>query len=127
MLDGDTIDKVGERIRLFGIDAPEAREPGGSAATAFLRRLVQGRAVECRQIDRDRYGRIVALCAAGGVDLSLAMIHAGHAVAYCLYLRRQRPDLLVAFRAAEAEAKAAKRGLWATPFREWRDWHCAAR
>ena len=122
--DGDTMTINGERIRLFGIDAPERDQPGGHEATQELRRIVGRTTPRCEQVDVDRYGRTVALCAVAGVDLSLAMLRAGWAVAWCYYLRRQRPGLLPAFLRAEAEAKAARRGLWARPFKAWREWGC---
>lgn len=122
--DGDTFSIDGERIRLFGIDAPERDQPGGPEATQELRRIVGRATPRCEQIDVDRYGRTVALCAVAGADLSLAMVRAGWAVAWCYYLRRQRPALLGRFQGAETEAKAARRGMWVRPFRAWRDWGC---
>lgn len=77
-------------IRLQGIDAPEmpgscrsGRDctPGDPfAARDYLRSLTRGRAVQCSPEGTDRYGRIIARCAVDGVDLSCAMIAAGHAV-----------------------------------------------
>ena len=75
--DGDTMTINGERIRLFGIDAPERDQPGGHEATQELRRIVGRTTPRCEQVDVDRYGRTVALCAVAGVDLSLAMLRAG--------------------------------------------------
>ena len=69
--DGDTLRIGSERIRLHGIDAPESaqscRAGGktwacGAAATRALRERIAGRPVECAERDRDRYGRIVAVC-----------------------------------------------------------------
>jgi endonuclease YncB( thermonuclease family) len=124
IIDGDSLEVDGVTIRLFGIDAAEWRDPGGREATADLRRLVGGRDPDCRRVDTDRYGRTVALCSVGGADLSLSMVRAGWAVAWCDYLRRQRPALLPAFQAAEADARGARRGMWARPFRAWRAWGC---
>src|ERR1051325_3472732 len=84
VIDGDTFDLNGERIRLFGIDAPEKKQPGGAEATAELRRLMRRDPV-CKEVHRDRYERTVSLCAIDGTDLSLAMIRAGQAVAWCAY------------------------------------------
>ncbi|MCU0892446.1 MAG: DUF1294 domain-containing protein [Sandarakinorhabdus sp.] len=90
--DGDNVrcDGLKPAIRLEGIDAPEmpgACRPGREctpgdpfAARDALRALTQGRSVICTQQDRDRYGRIIARCSADGIDLSCAMIAAGHAV-----------------------------------------------
>ena len=61
-------------MRLFGIDAPERDQACridevayhcGLEATKALGKLVQGRRVTCRERDRDRYGRIVAVCYVG--------------------------------------------------------------
>lgn len=124
IVDGDTFETKTERVRLFGIDAPERNQPGGPQATEALRRLIGKAAPSCTEVDEDRYGRMVALCSVNGVDLSLAMVRAGHAVAWCYYLRKRRRDLLARFRAAEAEAQKAKLGIWAKPFTAWRDWKC---
>lgn len=90
--DGDNVRCAGLKpaIRLEGIDAPEmpgACRPGRDctpgdpyAARDALRALTQGRSVICTRQDTDRYGRIIARCSADGIDLSCAMIAAGHAV-----------------------------------------------
>lgn len=90
VIDGDTLRCPSGRIRLAGIDAPEmpghcrpGREctPGDPyASSTHLRLLISGSAVQCRKVDTDRYGRIVARCTANAIDLSCAQIDAGHAV-----------------------------------------------
>lgn len=89
VIDGDTFTCSGRRIRLASIDAPEM--PGHCkqgrkctqgdpyASRDYLRSLASG-SVTCRSIETDHYGRTVALCEAGGKDLSCAMVGAGHAV-----------------------------------------------
>jgi endonuclease YncB( thermonuclease family) len=90
LLDGDTFTCAGVRIRLAGIDAPEmpghcragrSCTPGDPVASRDYLRNLSGGQVKCRPIETDRYGRTVALCEAGGKDLSCAMIAARHAVA----------------------------------------------
>jgi endonuclease YncB( thermonuclease family) len=90
--DGDAIRCAGQRrsMRLNGIDAPEmpgacrqARRctPGDPfAARDHLRSLTAGRAVRCRRLAVDSYGRAIVACRAAGADLSCAMVAAGHAV-----------------------------------------------
>lgn len=89
VVDGDTLRCPSGRIRLASIDAPElpghcrpGREctPGDPyASTEHLRSLIVGHAVQCSYVDTDRYGRTVARCTAGGVDLSCAQVSSGHA------------------------------------------------
>ncbi len=78
VIDGDTIEVAGQRIRLHGIDAPESRQlcrrdgerwQCGKDATSALKAFLGGRPVSCDELDRDRYRRIVARCAVDGVDI----------------------------------------------------------
>jgi len=88
ILDGDTLECDGERVRLVGIDAPEMPghcRPGRKcvqgdpvAAKEYLE-LVTAGLVECVSEGRDHYDRTLGRCSAGGVDLSCAMIKEGHA------------------------------------------------
>jgi hypothetical protein len=72
---GDTLKQGGVTFRLWGIDAPEAKQvcpdgwPAGSLATTRLQALTAGRSIVCQEKDRDRYSRIVAICRASGEDL----------------------------------------------------------
>lgn len=115
--DGDTLDFGGSRVRLFGIDAPERsqtcqRVAGpwecGADATEMLAGLIAGQQVNCEQRDTDRYGRPVAICSAGGIDLSEAMARAGYAIA----LEQFGTDY---FPAAE-QARNARLGIWEGTF-----------
>jgi endonuclease YncB( thermonuclease family) len=124
VIDGDTIEIHGQRIRLYGIDAPEASQPCdldgkpwrcGQASANALAEYVGRRTVTCEPRDRDRYGRLVAACSVGGANISAWMVREGWAVAY----RRYSQD----FVANEAAARAAKRGIWRSAFIvpwEWR-------
>ena len=89
--DGDTIKLAGTTYRLWGIDAPETGQacadgwPAGLEANRKMAELVAGRAITCEPRDKDRYGRIVALCRADGQDLGAAMVSAGMAWAFTRY------------------------------------------
>ena len=113
VIDGDTLEVGGARIRLHGIDAPESaqrcRAGGrawrcGSEATRALERRIGSRTVACAARDRDRYGRTVAVCRVGGADVNAWMVAEGWAFAYRKYSTE--------YVAEETAAKAAKRGVW---------------
>jgi endonuclease YncB( thermonuclease family) len=112
--DGDTLRCGPERVRLFGVDAPELRrgktaaEPLAYEARDELIRLTRGR-VACRFVDRDRYGRFVGKCWSNATsDVNAAMIRSGLATEYRRYSKG-------AYARAEGEAQAAGRGYWAAP------------
>jgi len=115
--DGDTLTLGADRIRLFGIDAPELQQTCqrggqswacGAEAKARLAALVDGREVVCSTDGVDDFGRLLARCTAAGVDLNQMMVMSGHAVAF----RRYSTDYVP----AEDIAKLARRGVWAGSF-----------
>ena len=71
VIDGDTIDVAGERIRFHGIDAPESGQTCvvglevwlcGQKADHALYNFIGTSSVTCQERDVDRYGRTVATC-----------------------------------------------------------------
>ncbi|MEO8467443.1 MAG: thermonuclease family protein [Gammaproteobacteria bacterium] len=116
-IDGDSFEIGSDRVRLFGIDAPEGRQDCrrngqtwrcGEEAAAKLRSLVQGATLRCTPHDTDEYGRSVAVCKNGSTDINAEMVRAGLALAY----RRYSTDYVD----EENDARNAKRGLWAGEF-----------
>ncbi|MDG4554396.1 MAG: thermonuclease family protein [Candidatus Competibacter sp.] len=112
--DGDTLtvqtgDNRRVRVRLAGIDAPEHDQPYGAAATRSLTALALNRIVRVRRVAEDDYGRVVGAVVADGRDLDAEQIRRGMAWVYRRYARSRR------LYALEAEAKQARRGLWADP------------
>ncbi len=95
VIDADTWDVAGQRVRLYGIDAPERdqtcqRTSGeiwecGAWATTQVRARYEGKSAECTALDTDRYGRIVARCQVGGQDVGRELVRAGLAFAYRRY------------------------------------------
>ena len=124
VIDGDSIEVAGQEIRLHGIDAPEFKQTCvasgkswrcGRQAAHALARKVSGREVVCAQRDRDRYGRVVAVCRRAGEDLNAWLVAEGWALAYRRHSR--------AYIGEEAAARAARRGIWRGEFVppwEWR-------
>ncbi|WP_312417755.1 thermonuclease family protein [Shinella sp.] len=127
VIDGDTIEIAGERIRLNGIDAPESRQLcedgafsayrcGQRAALALADWLDQAQPIKCKQIDKDRYSRIVATCERAGADVGEWLVRAGHALDWPRYSNGR-------YAAAQADARAHSRGIWRGRFDlpwEWR-------
>lgn len=124
VIDGDTIEIHGNRIRLHAVDAIESRQrcllPGGKVwncgrASALALADKIGRApVSCDVRDVDRYGRLVAVCRKGNEDLNAWLVASGWAVAY----RRYGRDYV----SEENAARKARRGIWASEFMMPWDW-----
>ena len=129
VIDGDTIEIHGQRIRLFGIDAPEGSQlcvrPNGErwrcgqqSSFALADRI--GRAtVRCEPRDIDRYRRIVAACFKGTEDLNRWMVANGWAVAY----RRYSVDYVT----DEDAARRKRINMWSGDFEMPWDWRAQRR
>lgn len=128
VIDGDTLDVSGVRIRLHGIDAFEADQSCrrqnlawacGAAAANHLRTLAQGRRVMCEVRDTDQYGREVAVCAVAGRDLGRTMVSDGLAVAYHRYS--------MAYAGDELAARRRRDGAWEGSFDRPEQWRRQSR
>jgi endonuclease YncB( thermonuclease family) len=116
VVDGDTFDIGGTRVRLHAIDAPEldqSREDANGAVWEcgnWVRRetraLFEGRSATCVQSDTDQYGRVIAKCRIDGIDMGATLVTSGLAFAY----RRYGMD----YDLAEKGAVVAQRGLHAS-------------
>jgi endonuclease YncB( thermonuclease family) len=125
--DGDTITvldstKKQHKIRLQGIDAPEAKQAFGQASKQHLSNLVFNRQVvaECGKIDR--YKRQVCVVMVNGQDANLAQVRAGIAWWYRAYANEQIPEHRAQYQAAEMDARKQRIGLWrdADPVPPWK-------
>jgi endonuclease YncB( thermonuclease family) len=77
VLDGDTIEVGGVRVRLEGLHCPEGNELGGSAATSAMRGLTAGQHVSCSLTGQRSYNRMIGTCYVGDADLTAAIIRQG--------------------------------------------------
>lgn len=117
VIDGDTIEIHGVRVRLEGIDAPEVEQtcgralagtwPCGKEAAQHLALLLIGREVRCEDKGRDVYRRILGLCFSDGLDINAYMVRNGLAWAFVKYSR--------AYVETEAQARALELGIWQGP------------
>jgi endonuclease YncB( thermonuclease family) len=126
--DGDGLRLNGERIRLWGVDAPEMGQECvlrgipyscGLKAKNALTGLLWGKAPRCEEVHTDRYGRTVARCSVDGKDLGGEMVRLGWALDFRRYSNGFYAEL-------EADARGHRRGLWAGEFERpsaWRKEH----
>ena len=125
VIDGNTLEIGGERIRLDGIDAPDPDQQClsgkgrpyacGTHATRELAGLVSGHTLVCKGEERDPDDRLIAVCSLGPFDLGEMMVAGGWALA--------DPVRGAAYTRAETAARARKEGLWKGTFDppwEWR-------
>lgn len=124
VIDGDTLDVGGARVRLHGVDAferdqmcdgPRGPWACGAAATRALKDRAEGRRVVCVVRDTDRYGRKVSRCEQDGADVAEALVAEGLALAY----RRYSRDYIDEELAAEAAGAGAWNGSFDRP-EQWR-------
>jgi endonuclease YncB( thermonuclease family) len=115
VVDGDTLEIHGIRIRLWGIDAPESsqlcrgedssRYRCGAEAANDLDTFIGRRTTSCVPINLDRYGRTVATCSVDGADLGEWLVHNGLALDWLQYSKAK-------YAAIQREAEQAGRGIW---------------
>lgn len=118
--DGDTITilqgKQQIKVRLFGIDAPELKQPYGKKSKQFLASLIAGQMVEVEPKGKDRYKRTLGIIYYKGQDINAQMVLNGYAWAYVKYSRMYVDQ--------EKTAREKKLGLWqsriTTPPWVWR-------
>lgn len=132
VVDGDSLEIVQHRVRLFGIDAPEIGQTCydragrdyacGERARDALEAAIGAQLVTCVSEGRDRFQRVLARCRRpDGEDLGAMLVRAGWAVAYA------GPDG-ERYRAIETDAARRRAGMWTGRFERpdaWRRDHPA--
>jgi len=116
IIDGDSLEIHGSRIRLWGIDAPESSQlcrgddskpyRCGAKAANDLDAFIAERPIACTPLSEDQYGRTVARCSVAGIDLGEWLVRNGLAVDWPQYSKGR-------YAAAQDDADKAGRGMWA--------------
>lgn len=132
VIDGDTIEIHGERVRFHGIDAPEAAQLcadgdgrmyrcGARSAEALAAWLGASSPTRCEFVERDQYDRFVGNCTrADGASVQRWLVRNGHAVDWPRYSNG-------AFSEEQSAAKAEKTGIWQGKFQPPWEWRAAQR
>jgi endonuclease YncB( thermonuclease family) len=115
VIDGDTLEIKGTRIRLWGVDAPESAQlcrgddslqyRCGAQAANSLDAFIARRPVNCVPLNLDQYGRTVATCSVGGADLGEWLVRGGLALDWPEYSKGR-------YSLAQQEAERAGLGIW---------------
>ena len=125
IIDGDTVITQGTRlfffkakplrIRLYGIDAPESEQKGGTESTNTLKKMASkhSKKIYLTEIAKDHYGRTVGIIGYGANDpqkhYNLQMLKEGQAHAYML---NDDSPYRAEYQEAEAYAKKKRLGIW---------------
>ena len=125
IIDGDTVVTKGKRlfffdanplrIRLYGIDAPESEQKGGTESTNTLKKLASkhSKKIYLTEVAKDKYGRTVGIIGHGASNpqhhYNLQMLREGQA--HC-YMLEQNSPFREEYEEAEAEAKKKRLGIW---------------
>ena len=120
VIDGDTLEIHGTRIRLWGIDAPESSQlcrgedslqyRCGTKAANDLDDFIASRPVSCIPISLDRYRRTVASCSVAGTNLAEWLVGNGLALDWPQYSKGK-------FDTIQRGAEHVGRGMWAGQLR----------
>ena len=135
IVDGDSLEINNNKIRLFGIDAPEKKQickkphlvisflinfsfqkqyECGLMATNQLKKLIGNKTVKCISESKDRYNRFLSICYLKNKDINSWLVKNGYAIAYKRYSKKYILE--------EQHAKKNKFGIWQGTFQNPEEW-----
>jgi endonuclease YncB( thermonuclease family) len=126
IIDADTIKINNNKIRLFGIDAPELDQlckkkylsiiifsfyknyKCGEESALILKKYLNDKLIKCNVQGKDRYKRYIAICYKNNKDIGSWLVNKGYAVSYRKYSKKYLNE--------EIYAKKNKLGIWQGKF-----------
>ena len=135
IIDGDSLEINNNKIRLFGIDAPEIKQickkpylvisflvslsfqkkyECGLLATNQLKKLIDNKTVKCISENKDRYNRYLSICYLKNKDINSWLVKNGYAIAYRRYSKKYVLE--------EQHAEKNKLGIWQGTFQNPEEW-----
>ena len=111
--DGDTITVTNNKtnkkvkVRLFGIDAPEATQKYGLASKEYLMSLTKNKSIIVKGNTYDKYGRLLGTIYVDGININETMVQTGNAWWYEKFDPKNTK-----VRDMQIKAKESKLGLW---------------
>ena len=135
IIDGDSLEINNNKIRLFGIDAPEKKQickkpyliisflisldlqkkyKCGLLATKQLKKLINNKTVKCISENKDRYNRYLSICYLKNKDINSWLVKNGYAIAYRRYSKKYILE--------EQHAKKNRLGIWQGTFQNPEKW-----
>jgi endonuclease YncB( thermonuclease family) len=115
VIDGDTFEYQGEKIRIRGVDTPEmkakslAEREAAQRAKQELERLLS-RGFRIDKVGPDKYGRTVGEVFTSGGEVAEQLIEGGFGRAYLLKLPKAKAEKMLE---AQRRAQNKKVGIWA--------------
>ncbi len=116
VLDGDTLDvQVGakvERVRIYGIDAPERGEPHYKDAKEFTAKMTMDKEVKLLKRGRGYYGRLLAFVMVDGKSVGLELVRNGLARVYSNNFAPVNPRTFERYKKGQIHAMSGDFGIW---------------
>ena len=113
--DGDTLKlSDGKTFRLYGVNAPEVKEPYYEEAKVFTQNLILGKEISFEQEANykvDKFGRELGYVFVDGVNLNLELVRNGLA-RVVLYEKRAKIKYQDELLSAEKVAREKRMGVW---------------
>ena len=132
IIDGDSLEINNNKIRLFGIDAPERKQickkpyliisffnfqrnyECGLMVTNQLKKFINNRTIKCTSESKDRYNRYLSICYLKNKNINSWFVKNGYAIAYRRYSKKYVLE--------EKHAERNKLGIWQGTFQNPEEW-----